>query len=173
MRVRPVQMPFLFLAICLLTVAISSAALAQGQAPAAPQRNVLDALKAAPNFKTLVKAIETAELTAALSGSTSVTLFAPTDEAFAKVPKAQMDAAMANKDQLTKILKNHIIEGQKLTQQQLGTMKSLKSAAGQELVVEVKEGTATVGGAKLMRGEIQASNGVIFTVDAVIMPKTQ
>ena len=173
MRVRLVQMPFLFLAICLLTVAISSAALAQGQAPAAPQRNVLDALKAAGNFTTLVKAIETAGLTAALTGSNQVTLFAPTDEAFAKVPKAQMDAAMANKDQLTMILKNHIIEGQKLTQAQLRTQKSLKTAAGQELAVAVQEGVATVGGAKLVMGEIQASNGVIFAVDAVIMPKTQ
>jgi uncharacterized surface protein with fasciclin (FAS1) repeats len=136
----------------------------------APVQNVLDALKTAGTFGEFLKAIEEAGLTATLSSPGPLTIFAPTDAAFAKVGKDALDAAMKDKARLTMILKNHIIEGQKITTDQLKTLSAVKTSAGQELPVTVQDGVPVIAGAKFVQTDIQASNGVIQAVDTVLMP---
>jgi uncharacterized surface protein with fasciclin (FAS1) repeats len=156
-------------------VAAFPAGAAPGQAPPpaapAPTQNVLDMLKAAGTFTMFVKAVEDAGLTATLTGSGPVTVFAPADAAFAKVPKESLDATMANKAQLTNLLKTHIIEGQRITAEQLKTQKSLKTSAGTELQITVQDGVPAIAGAKVIKADMQASNGVIHQLDAVIVPR--
>jgi len=140
------------------------------QTPAQPpvQQNVLDTLKDAGNFTMFLKAIEETGLAPALTDSSAVTILAPTDEAFAKMSKDQLDAAMADKDRLAMILKNHIIEGQKLMADQIKSQTTLTTAAGQNLSVAIEEGETTIGGAKIVRSDVEATNGVIHVVDAVL-----
>jgi uncharacterized surface protein with fasciclin (FAS1) repeats len=152
-----------------LVLTIGTLAVAVPAAAQAPAQNVLDALKAAGTFTSFVKAIEEADMASLLTGTTPVTVLAPTDEAFAKVPRERLDAAMANKDQLSAILKNHIIEGERITIAQLRTQQMLKTAAGHELPIRVEGETPAIGDAKVTR-EIEAANGVIHVVDAVLLP---
>jgi uncharacterized surface protein with fasciclin (FAS1) repeats len=125
-------------------------------------------LKAAGTFTMFVKAVEEAGLTATLTGSGPVTVFAPADAAFAKVPKESLDATMANKAQLTMLLKSHIIEGQRISSEQLKTAKTLKTSAGTELQITVQDGVPSVSGAKVIRADVLASNGVIHQLDTVL-----
>lgn len=161
----------LALSLAIVAFAVAVPVAAQAPAPAAPTQNVLDMLKTAGTFTMFVKAVEEAGLASTFTGSGPLTVLAPTDAAFAKVPKANLDAAMANKAQLTTILKNHIIEGQKITVDQLKTQKALKTSAGLELQITVQDGVPSISGARVVRGDVQASNGVIHTLDTVLIPK--
>lgn len=168
--VRPTPVLALLVAWTLVTAFPAGAAPGQAPPPAAPAptQNVLDMLKAAGTFTMFVKAVEEAGLTATLTGSGPVTVFAPADAAFAKVPKESLDATMANKAQLTMLLKGHIIEGQRISSEQLKTQKTLKTSAGTELQITVQDGVPSVSGAKVIRADVQASNGVIHQLDTVL-----
>jgi uncharacterized surface protein with fasciclin (FAS1) repeats len=139
------------------------------QAPPVAQ-NVVDTLKAAGTFGQFLKAVDDAGLTGTLTAAGPITVFAPTDAAFSKVSKDTLDAAMKDKAKLTMILKNHIVEGQKITAEQMKMLKTVKTAAGRELPVVVQDGAPVLAGARFVRTDIQASNGVIQAVDTVLMP---
>ncbi len=121
-------------------------------------------------FKTLTKALGAADLVKTLQGKGPFTVFAPTDAAFAALPKATLDDLLkpANKAKLTKILTYHVVPGAVLST----SLKSgdVKSVEGSSLKVVVSGGKVTVGGANVVKADIKASNGVIHVIDKVLIP---
>ncbi|MEG4118247.1 fasciclin domain-containing protein [Microcoleus sp. N9_B4] len=121
-------------------------------------------------FKTLTKALGAAGLVTTLQGKGPFTVFAPTDAAFAALPKATLDDLLkpANKAKLTKILTYHVVPGSVLST----SLKSgdVKSVEGSSLKVAVSAGKVTVSGANVVKADIKASNGVIHVIDKVLMP---
>ena len=122
-------------------------------------------------FKTLLAAAKAAGLVDALSGDKELTVFAPTDEAFAKLPKGTVEDLLKpeNKDKLAGILKYHVVEGRVYSEDALAA-KSAKTLQGASVKISVKDGAAYVDGAKILTTDIDASNGVIHVIDSVILP---
>jgi uncharacterized surface protein with fasciclin (FAS1) repeats len=148
---------------------------AQDQKPApqpAKARLILDVAKHAPDLKTFSKLVVLAGLEDTLKEKGPFTVFAPTDEAFAKLGKEQLAdlEKPENKAKLVKILKNHIVDGMHPAAA-IEKMASTKTMAGNELPVTAKEGVITVGGAKIVKPNTHADNGVIHSVDTVLTPK--
>jgi uncharacterized surface protein with fasciclin (FAS1) repeats len=137
-------------------------------APAPAANTIVDVAVAAGSFTTLAKALEVAGLVDTLKGPGPFTVFAPTDEAFAKVPKADLDALLADKAKLTAVLTYHVVAG-KVLAADVATMKTAKSLQGQDLVIDTKDGVK-IGNAKVIKADIMADNGVIHVIDAVLMP---
>jgi uncharacterized surface protein with fasciclin (FAS1) repeats len=144
---------------------------AQGYAPSSEATaDIIETAKAAGSFNTLAKAIEVAGLTETLKGKGPFTVFAPTDEAFAKLPKGTVESLLQDKEKLATILKYHVVAGEvssseamKLSEANTLAEKPLKiSKSGKKLMV----GKATVTGA-----DIAASNGVIHVIDTVLLPE--
>jgi uncharacterized surface protein with fasciclin (FAS1) repeats len=125
----------------------------------------------AGNFTTLVAAVKAADLVKTLQGPGPFTVFAPTDEAFAKLPKAALADLLKpeNKAKLAGILTYHVLSG-KIMAADVKTMKA-KTVNGQELAIKVSGSTVTVDEAKVIKTDIAASNGVIHVIDSVIMPE--
>ncbi|MBY0312646.1 MAG: fasciclin domain-containing protein [Phycisphaerales bacterium] len=127
----------------------------------------------AGSFKTLLAAATAAGLVPALSGDKALTVLAPTDDAFAKLPKGTLEKLLKpeNKDALATILKLHVIEGRVYSDQAIksGTASTL---AGENVKFSVKDGKASVNGSNIVSTDIDASNGVIHVIDAVILPAT-
>jgi uncharacterized surface protein with fasciclin (FAS1) repeats len=125
----------------------------------------------AGSFNTLVAAVKAAGLVETLQGEGPFTVFAPTDEAFAKLPKGTVEDLLKpeNKEKLVSILTYHVVPG-KVRAADVQTMKA-KTVNGKELDVKVKSGAVTVDGAKVVKTDVAASNGVIHVIDTVILPK--
>ena len=125
-------------------------------------------MSAAGNFSTLVTAVKAAGLVETLKGAGPFTVFAPTDEAFAKVPKATLEGLLADKAALTKVLTYHVVAGKVMA----ADVKAghVKTVQGTDLAMAT-EGGVTVNGAKVVAADVAASNGVIHAVDTVLMPK--
>ena len=121
------------------------------------------------DFKTFLQAVKTAGLESALNDKGPITLFAPNDAAFAKLPKAKLKALMANPDQLKKVLSYHVYPGT-VTQADVSAGK-VKSLEGADLQLSVTDGVK-VNNVKVVGDEINADNGVIHTVSAVLIPKS-
>jgi uncharacterized surface protein with fasciclin (FAS1) repeats len=141
---------------------------AASTAIAAPQADIIDTAKAAGSFKTLLAAIDAAGLTDTLKGKGPYTVFAPTDEAFAKLPAGTVDALLKDKEKLTKILTYHVVSGQvlakdvkpgKVTTVQGGKLNITRSNAG----VKVDK-------ANVVATDVMATNGVIHVIDTVVIP---
>jgi uncharacterized surface protein with fasciclin (FAS1) repeats len=139
-----------------------------GAAVAAQAADIVETAVAAGNFKTLATALQAAGLVDTLKGKGPFTVFAPTDEAFAKVPKAQLDALLKDKAALTKVLTYHVVPGAVMAKDvKAGKVKTVQ---GGELTVATAGGV-TVDGAKVIKTDISASNGVIHVIDTVLLPK--
>jgi uncharacterized surface protein with fasciclin (FAS1) repeats len=137
-------------------------------AMSAQAKDIVDTAVAAGNFKTLVVAIQAAGLVDTLKGPGPFTVFAPTDEAFAKVPKAQLDALLADKAKLTAVLTYHVVPGKVMAKDvKAGKVKSVQ---GGELTLATAGGV-TVDNAKVVAVDIVADNGVIHVIDSVVLPK--
>jgi uncharacterized surface protein with fasciclin (FAS1) repeats len=135
---------------------------------AAQAKDIVDTAVGAGNFKTLATALQAAGLIDTLKGPGPFTVFAPTDEAFAKVPKAQLDALLKDKAALTKVLTYHVVPGAVMAKDvKAGKVKTVQ---GGELTVATAGGV-TVDGAKVTATDIVASNGVIHVIDSVVLPK--
>ena len=134
----------------------------------ATTHDIVDTAVAAGNFSTLVTAVKAAGLVETLKGAGPFTVFAPTDEAFAKVPKATLDGLLADKAALTKVLTYHVVAGKVMA----ADVKAghVKTVQGTDLAM-VTEGGVTVNGAKVVAADVAASNGVIHAIDTVLMPK--
>ncbi|HVO05214.1 MAG TPA: fasciclin domain-containing protein [Burkholderiaceae bacterium] len=144
------------------SVALSLAALA------AHAKDVVDTAIDAGKFKTLATALQAAGLVDTLKGPGPFTVFAPTDEAFAKIPKAQLDALLADKAKLTAVLTYHVVPGTVMSKDiKPGKVKTVQ---GGELNVTTSGGVA-VDGANVIAPDIVASNGVIHVIDSVVLPK--
>ncbi|MEO8311351.1 MAG: fasciclin domain-containing protein [Caldimonas sp.] len=137
-------------------------------AASAQAKDIVDTAVAAGNFKTLATALQAAGLIDTLKGKGPFTVFAPTDEAFAKIPKADLDALLKDKAKLTSVLTYHVVSGQVLSKDiKPGKVKTVQ---GSELTIATTGGV-TVDAAKVATADIQADNGVIHVVDSVLMPK--
>jgi uncharacterized surface protein with fasciclin (FAS1) repeats len=146
----------------LIAAALSAAALA------AQAKDIVDTAVAAGSFKTLATALQAAGLVDTLKGKGPFTVFAPTDDAFAKVPKADLDALLKDKAKLTAVLTYHVVPGKVMAKDvKAGKVKTVQ---GSELTLATAGGV-TVDGAKVTAADIAADNGVIHVVDTVLMPK--
>jgi uncharacterized surface protein with fasciclin (FAS1) repeats len=135
---------------------------------AAGAKSILETAKAAGTFATFLKAVDAAGLTERLNGPGPFTVFAPNDEAFAKIPAKDLEALLADKPKLEALLQHHIIAGA-VASKDLASQKAVKSVQGDELAIDAASGV-TVGGAKVVTPDIAASNGVIHTIDKVLVP---
>jgi uncharacterized surface protein with fasciclin (FAS1) repeats len=147
-----------------LALAVSSTvAFAQAKA-----QDIVDTAVAAGNFKTLVAAVQAAGLVDTLKGKGPFTVFAPTDAAFAKIPKADLDALLKDKAKLTAILTYHVVPAQvKAADVKAGDAPTVN---GKTLSVRT-EGGVMVNNAKVIKVDVMASNGVIHAIDTVLIPK--
>jgi len=133
------------------------------------QKNIVETAVAAGNFNTLVEAVKEAGLVDTLSGPGPFTVFAPTDEAFAKVPKDVMDTLMADKTLLTSVLTYHVIPGEVMSSDLVNGM-SVKTVEGSDVRITIDSAGVMVDNARVINADIKASNGVIHVIDAVILP---
>ncbi|MBU6286162.1 MAG: fasciclin domain-containing protein [Betaproteobacteria bacterium] len=131
-------------------------------------KDIVDTAVSAGNFSTLVTAIKAAGLVDTLKGKGPFTVFAPTDEAFAKIPKANLDALLADKAKLSGVLTYHVVPGRVMAKDvKAGSVKTVQGSA---LTISTKDGVM-VDGAKVIKTDIVTDNGVIHVIDAVVMPK--
>lgn len=136
---------------------------------AVPKMDIVDTAVAAGSFTTLVEALKAAELVDTLKGEGPFTVFAPTDEAFAKIPKDKLNALLKDKKALTKVLTYHVVPG-KVMAADVVKLKSAKTVEGQSIVIDTSKGVK-VDGATVTKTDIVTSNGVIHVIDTVLMPK--
>ncbi|MCE4557511.1 fasciclin domain-containing protein [Roseateles cellulosilyticus] len=147
-----------YLAICLMSFA----------AAAAQAKDIVDTAVAAGNFKTLATALQAAGLVDTLKGPGPFTVFAPTDAAFAKIPKADLDALLKDKAKLAAVLAYHVVPGKVMAKDvKAGKVKTVQ---GSDLTVTTANGVM-VDNAKVTATDIAADNGVIHVIDSVVMPK--
>lgn len=123
----------------------------------------------AGSFKTLVTAVQAAGLVDTLNGNGPFTVFAPTDDAFAKLPEGTVQGLLGNKDALTKILTYHVVSG-KVMAKDIMNLNSLKTLQGEEIMVDTSNGVM-INNANVTQADIECSNGVIHIIDTVLMPK--
>ena len=135
----------------------------------AQAKDIVDTAVGAGSFTTLVTALKAAGLVETLKGKGPFTVFAPTDEAFAKIPKADLDALLMDKSKLTAVLTYHVVPG-KILSKDIKPGKA-KTVQGSELTIAKTNGGVTVDAAKVTAADIVADNGVIHVIDTVLMPK--
>ncbi len=142
-------------------------------APAAnaQDKDIVDTAVAAGSFKTLATALQAAGLVETLKGPGPFTVFAPTDEAFAKLPKGTLDDLLKpeNKEKLVSILTYHVVPG-KVMAADVVKLKKAKTVQGSEISIKVKGEKVMVDKANVIKTDVGASNGVIHVIDAVMMP---
>ena len=131
-------------------------------------KDIVDTAVAAGNFKTLSAALKAADLVPTLKGKGPFTVFAPTDAAFAKIPKSDLDALLKDKAKLTKVLTYHVVAG-KVMAADVVKLKTAKTLEGSSITIDTSAGVK-VDGAHVIKTDIAASNGVIHVIDAVILP---
>ena len=137
-------------------------------AAAAQAKDIVDTAVAAGDFKTLAAALEKAGLIDTLKGKGPFTVFAPTDAAFAKVPKKDLDALLADKSKLAAVLTYHVVPGSVMAKDvKAGKVKTVQ---GSDLTLSTSGGVK-VDGANVVKTDIVADNGVIHVIDSVVLPK--
>jgi transforming growth factor-beta-induced protein len=157
-------------------VAVLSAALAFSPVAQADeiaetsQRDIVQTATAAGSFTTLLKAATAAGLVETLQSKGPLTVFAPTDAAFAKLPEGTVAALLKNKDALREILSYHVVAG-KIPASQVVKMRWAKSVQGQSLMVKVNKDGVMIDGAKVVKADIMTSNGIIHVIDTVVLPR--
>ena len=135
-------------------------------------KDIVDTAVAAGNFKTLATALKSAGLIETLKGKGPFTVFAPTDEAFAKLPKGTVEDLLKpeNKDKLIAILTYHVVPGRVMAAD-VAKLSTAKTAQGSEARIQIKDGKVYVDDALVTATDIQAENGVIHVIDTVIIPE--
>lgn len=134
--------------------------------------DIVDTAVAAGKFKTLVTAVKAAGLVETLKGKGPFTVFAPTDEAFAKVPKEKLEALLKDKEQLTAVLTYHVVPGEVLAADVV-KLDSAKTVQGSKVTISASDAGVKVDNAKVIKTDIRCANGVIHVIDAVILPKAE
>ena len=136
------------------------------------EHDIVETAVEAGSFKTLVAAIKAADLVSVLKSEGPFTVFAPTDEAFAKLPAGTVESLLKeeNRDQLVAILTYHVVPG-KVMASDVVKIDEAATVQGQKIGIAVKDGIVSVDGAKVVKTDIETSNGVIHVIDSVIMPK--
>jgi len=165
------------------TVAVAAAALAVGfslpviagsnygeksSAMSAPRADIVDTAVSAGQFKTLTQALTAADLVNTLKGPGPFTVFAPTDDAFAKIPPEKLNALLADKEALVKVLTYHVVPGKVVA----ADVRSgeVKTVEGQTLMINSSSAGVKVNNARVIKTDVIASNGVIHVIDTVVLP---
>ena len=133
------------------------------------KRNIVQTAVAAKKFKTLTSLVKKAGLARTLSTTGPFTVFAPTDAAFAKVPKARLASLAKNRARLRAVLLYHVVKG-KVTAAQAMMLHSAKTLNGKSLSIHVKDGKVIVGGATVIKPNVRASNGILHVINKVLIP---
>jgi uncharacterized surface protein with fasciclin (FAS1) repeats len=135
-------------------------------------KDIVDTAVGAGQFNTLAKALQAAGLVDTLKGKGPFTVFAPTDDAFAKLPAGTLDELLKpeNKEKLKSILLYHVVSG-KVTAAKVMKMQSAKTLNGQNVTIAVNDGKVMVNDATVVKADVMASNGVIHVIDTVLLPK--
>ncbi len=159
------------LAVALLAVGAATATAGPATTAGAKvgEKNLVQTAVAAGQFKTLASLLTKAGLAGTLEGKGPFTVFAPTDAAFAKVPKSTLAALAKNKAKLRAVLLYHVVKG-KVTAAQAMKLNSAKTLEGKSLSIRVSGGKVIVGGATVIKANVIASNGVIHVINKVLIP---
>jgi len=132
-------------------------------------KNIVETAVDAGSFKTLVKAVKAAGLVQTLSGPGPFTVFAPTDDAFAKLPAGTVEGLLKDKKKLTAVLTYHVVSG-KVMAADVVKLRSAKTVQGHAISIDTTDGVK-VDGASVVKTDIECTNGVIHVIDSVILPK--
>jgi uncharacterized surface protein with fasciclin (FAS1) repeats len=152
-----------------LTIAVPASAQYSSDADGwKSDKTIVETAIAAGSFETLVAAVKAAGLVDVLSGEGPFTVFAPTDEAFAKLPEGTIEALLADKEKLTAVLTYHVVPG-KVKAKDVMKLTSAKTVQGKELTIDTSDGVK-VDNATVVKADIEASNGVIHVIDTVLIP---
>ncbi len=164
-------MKHIFVTVALLALFASSGSVFFGTVKAEdrPQKDIVDTAVEADQFKTLVAAVKAAELVDTLKGDGPFTVFAPTDEAFAKIPKDKLDALLKDKKALTAVLTYHVVP-EKVLAADVIKLDAAKTVQGKELKIAVNDGKVKINNANVIKTDIVCKNGVIHVIDAVLLP---
>ncbi len=157
----------------LAVVSVAVLAIAVAGAPASTAgsgKDIVQTAVAAGKFKTLTELVTKAGLAGTLSGKGPYTVFAPTDKAFSKVPKSTLKALAKDKQKLRAVLLLHVAKG-KLTANKVVKRSSVKTLNGQRVAIKVRGGKVFVGGARVTKANVTASNGVIHVINKVLIPR--
>lgn len=138
-----------------------------------PKADIVDTAVSAGSFNTLVAAVKAADLVDTLKGDGPFTVFAPTDDAFKKLPEGTVETLLKpeNKDQLVAVLTYHVVPG-KVMAADVVKLESATTVQGQDVTIQVEDGKVMVDGAKVTQTDIKTSNGVIHVIDSVILPES-
>jgi uncharacterized surface protein with fasciclin (FAS1) repeats len=144
---------------------------AAAPAAGAAQADIVDTAVAAGSFKTLAAALDAAGLIQTLKGPGPFTVFAPTDEAFAKLPAGTVESLLKpeNRARLQRILTYHVVSG-RVTSADVATLHSATAVSGDTITIASKDGAVMIDNARVVKADIEASNGVIHVIDTVILP---
>ena len=151
-------------AAALVALLVSAPVRAQGT------KDIVEVAVAAGSFKTLVAAVQAAGLVDVLKRPGPLTVLAPTDEAFAKIPKADLDALMKDKHKLAAVLQYHVLAGN-VSAADLKMMKDFGTVQGKRIQISSTGPTLKINNATVVKADIPASNGVIHVIDTVLLPK--
>ncbi len=164
-------------AVCLMAIATGFAQNSKLRERAAKNvkkdvKNIVDTAVDAGDFKTLASALKAADLTETLKGKGPFTVFAPTDEAFKKLPKGTLEDLLKpeNKKKLADLLTYHVVPGKHMAAD-VAKLKEAKTVEGSKIKIEAKDGKVKVDDANVVKTDIACGNGVIHVIDAVLMPK--
>ena len=152
------------------TTVVMIAALTLGAASAQGSNTIAAIVSKDAQFSTLFTALKAAGLDTTLAGKGPFTVFAPTNAAFAKIPKATLEALLKNKKELTRVLTYHVVPGDVMAAQVM-KMKSAKTLEGSTVKISMMGKNVMVNKANVTKTDIKASNGVIHVIDTVLMPK--
>lgn len=150
--------------------ALALAAVGLVQAQSMNKGTIADIVAKNPQFSTLLTALKAAGLDQTLAGKGPFTVFAPTNEAFAKIPKETLDALLKDKARLTKVLTYHVVAGS-VKAADVVKLSSTKTVEGNTVAITVKDGKVVLNGnSTVTQTDIEADNGVIHVIDTVLLP---
>jgi len=153
----------------LLLVAALALAVAAASPAFAQPKDIVDTAVAAGSFKTLARLLTAADLVTVMKGPGPYTVFAPTDEAFAKVPKDVLDGLAKDKAKLAEVLKYHVLTS-KWTTDDIKLVKQTGTAQGKSVTFGTAGTTLTVNGAKILKPNVDCTNGMVHVIDSVLLP---
>jgi uncharacterized surface protein with fasciclin (FAS1) repeats len=156
----------------LFTLAIVGSFMAgssQASSTEGKMKTIVEIAATTPGFETLVEAVKAAGLVETLNGEGPFTVFAPTNNAFAKIPKNQLESLLADKAALTNVLLYHVVPG-KVEAAEVLKSACLKMANEERTEISVQGGSAFINSARILQTDIEASNGVIHVIDEVLLP---
>jgi|WetSurMetagenome_2_1015567.scaffolds.fasta_scaffold99506_2 uncharacterized surface protein with fasciclin (FAS1) repeats len=135
-----------------------------------PNKDIVTIAVESGKFNTLAKALTETGLVEALKGKGLFTVFAPTDEAFAKLPKGTMESLLKDKEALKKILLYHVVSGN-VTSTEVMKLKKAETLVGQNIKIQITDGAVMINNSKVTTADVMASNGVIHIIDTVLIPE--